>query len=220
MTDTRRAKPVLASLATLALVAAMLTAGSPAMGADPKTAQNRDWITIAGTVVATTPSSFRLDYGSGVISVEMDDWDWYKEGRNLLQNDRVIVYGRIDQDAFETRKVEAASVYVGNLGTYFHANSTDEEDLGLWTLSSPHRAGALELTGKVASIDGREVTLSSGVKVDTAELGYNPLDDKGYQRIDVGDRIKVAGHVDDDLFEKAELMADWIVNLDGMRASS
>jgi hypothetical protein len=219
MTHNVRTKPVLTSLATLTLSAAMLTAGSPARGADPKTAQNRDWITIGGTVVATTPNSFRLDYGSGVITVEMDDWDWYKEGRDLLQDDRVVVYGRIDQDAFEQRKVEAASVYVRNLGTYFHANSVDEEDLGLWTIS-PHRAGALELTGKVASIDGRELTLSSGVKVDTAQLGYNPLDDKGYQRIDVGDRIKVAGHIEADLFEKSELMADWIVNLDGMRASS
>ena len=42
---------------------------------------------------------------------------------------------------------------------------------------------------------------------------YNPLDDEGYQKIDVGDRVKVTGNIDNDLFEGKELMADSVIKL-------
>jgi hypothetical protein len=35
--------------------------------------------------------AFTLDYGRGQILVEMDDWDWYQEGYNLVAGDHVIV---------------------------------------------------------------------------------------------------------------------------------
>jgi hypothetical protein len=46
---------------------------------------------VSGTVVSAKPDSFRLDYGDGVITVEMDDFDFYAEGYGLLPNDQVIV---------------------------------------------------------------------------------------------------------------------------------
>lgn len=43
--------------------------------------------------------------------------------------------------------------------------------------------------------------------------GYNPMDDEGYQQIDVGDRVSVTGDIDIDTWEKRELMAETIVTL-------
>ncbi len=76
----------------------------------------------------------------------MDDWDWYAEGYKLLNGEKVRVHGLIDDDLFETTKIEASSVYVQNLGTYFYASSADEEDTYV-----PHSLGldplSMEVTG-------------------------------------------------------------------------
>ena len=195
-----------------AAVVSLLAASGLAQ--DPATLGNGDAITLSGTILSTTPDSFRLDYGKGIVTVEMDDMDWYQEGRKLIVNDRVTVYGRLDKDAYEKKKIEAGSVYVENLGTYFHASDADEEDLSLWTVGRPVTVGAMEVAGMVSSIDGRQLKLSSGFGVDTSQLTYNPLDDKGYQQIDVGDRIKASGRLSNDLFEPTELVADWIITMD------
>jgi hypothetical protein len=44
-------------------------------------------------------------------------------------------------------------------------------------------------------------------------MPYNPLDDEGYQKVDVGDRVSVTGTMDYDLFEGRELVADSLVIL-------
>ncbi len=61
---------------------------------------------------------FRLDYGEGLIAVEMDDWDWYDEANPIKPGDRVNVYGRIDADLHQKRTIEADSVCVFDRNTY------------------------------------------------------------------------------------------------------
>ena len=46
-------------------------------------------------------------------------------------------------------------------------------------------------------------------------MPYDPLDEDGYQQIEVGDRVSVTGRVDEDLFEGRELVADSVVTLTG-----
>ena len=74
-------------------------------------ATDANWISLSGTVEATSPSSFILDYGSGEVTVEMDDWDFYREGRGLAVGDPVVVTGRVDRDLFMNARIEASSVY-------------------------------------------------------------------------------------------------------------
>ena len=50
-------------------------------------------VTLTGVVTDAGPGGFFLDYGAGMIFVEMDDFDFYPEGRNLLEGDHVIVQG-------------------------------------------------------------------------------------------------------------------------------
>ncbi len=202
---------------TAAVIAMMSVGLTATVSAQPvETAPDDTWVTVTGTVVSTTPSSFRLDYGDGIMTIEMDDFDSYGDVQGVLENDQVIVSGVVDDDLFEQRTIEASSVFVENLGTYFYANPADEEGLYAWSIPTEIVVGDLEVTGTVTAIDGREMTIAFGphlISVDTIELSYNPLDDRGFQQIDIGDRVKVAGNIDDDLFDEPELNAEWIVNL-------
>lgn len=187
-----------------------------AQAQNPYAKPNASWITLSGTVAAVAPDAFRLDYGEGLITVEMDDWDWYAEGTLLAEGDEVTVNGFVDDDLYELRSIEASSVYVNDLNTYFYASGADEED---WTTTASvflFEPGQLQLTGTVTSVSGREFTLDTGtrqIQVDTITMPYNPLDDTGFQKIRKGDRVRVSGSLDFDLFEKREILADSIVTL-------
>lgn len=213
--------------AIAAAIAASLSACSddPATAVEPNlsgpsvdplaSAPNESVISLRGTVISTTPTSFRLDYGSGTATVEMDDWDWYQEGRALNMGDRVTVTGRVDADLFQEARLEAESVYVENLGASFYANDADEEDLSAATyVAAP--AGATAVYGSVLSIEGREFVLGSGtgsIRVDTAEMQDNPLDGEGNPRVRAGDRLYTWGRLDIDAGEADELMAQGLVVL-------
>lgn len=187
-----------------------------ALAEDPANKADDTWISVSGTVVDPRPDSFSLDYGKGVIKVEMDDWDWYREGSALIDGDEVTVYGLVDADLFEAKKIEANSVYVKGLNTYFYANDADEEDAAYTVVSTPVVVSWMDITGRVTEIDGREFTFDIGkrnIKIDTSTMPYNPMDDKGYQKIKKGDYLKVSGKMNYDLFEKNELMADSIITL-------
>ncbi len=44
-------------------------------------------------------------------------------------------------------------------------------------------------------------------------MPHNPLDDKRYQQVDVGDCGSVHGDIDLDVWEKRELLADSVITL-------
>jgi hypothetical protein len=67
----------------------------------------------------------------------------------------------------------------------------------------------------MTSETGSEFTIDSGAQqmtVDTALMSYDPMDDEGYQQIEEGD-------LEDDTFEKSEVMADTVVTLEDDSAS-
>ena len=159
----------------------------------PFTKPDGSWINISGTAVETKPNSFTLDYGKGTI----------------------LVYGEIDDDFAEVSKIEAGSVYVEDLGTYFYANSDDEETTS-FTDTSPIDVGETTVVGTVTNVDSGEFTIDKGIQsvtVDTTELFYDPLDNIGYQQVDVGDLVSVDGYMEDDLLESMELMAEGVTVL-------
>ena len=201
-------------------VLAGLTAGliaMPALAQDPAAKPDGTWVSLNGTISTATDDSFVLDYGEGSIIVEMDDWDWYQEGKNLIAGDEVTVYGQVDDDLYELATIEASSVYVKNLNTYFYASSDDEEGLDYYSMTAPTLMAWMDITGTVTSVDGRRFTLdaeSRELTVDTSTMVYNPMDDEGYQQVQEGDRVKVAGKMDYDLFEKRELLADMVITLE------
>jgi len=186
---------------------------------NPYMKPDESWISISGTAVSVNGEEFTLDYGEDVITVEMDDWDWYDRNWKLVEGDRVTVYGRIDDDLFEGKEIEADSIYVENLGTYFYARSPEVVYDGVydyWIVSEPIIVGDTVVRGTVTGVKGREFTVDTGVRklsVETIEMNYNPLDDKGFQRIEKGDYVSIRGNMEKDFWDERELVAESIITL-------
>lgn len=189
---------------------------SPVSAENPYAASNDSWISLNGNIVTADNDSFELDYGEGIVIVEMDDWDWYDDAYGVLTGDEVTVYGYVDDDFLETTSIEASGVYVKNRNTYYYASGADEEDRYVPYYSTAYVDTDLQLTGKVTSTSGREFTIDTGnrkIQVNTSAMLYNPLDDKGFQQITEGERVQVTGDLDIDLFEEKEIMAETIITL-------
>jgi uncharacterized protein YdeI (BOF family) len=182
---------------------------------------NGEFLTLSGKVTEVSADWFKLKTDNRVILVEMDDYDWDADGYKLVKGDRVVVSGRVDNDFLEKKKVEAGSVYVKGLDTYFYASSDDEEGAPYLTttytyLSSLPDNTLVDVQGKITDVDGRKFTVNTGfrkVTVDTEGLSYNPLDKVGYTKISKGDRVRVSGKVDNSFFTGKEVRADSLIRL-------
>ncbi|MBB4286527.1 hypothetical protein [Roseospira goensis] len=209
---TRTLTAIVAALGATGLVA------GPALAAEPYAKPDDAWITLSGTVVGVAPSSFTLDYGDGVILVEMDDWDSDADAFGLVDGDTVTVYGEVDQNLFAASTIEAQSVYVQDLNTYFYASSADEEGADTWVTSGPVVVSEARVNGLVTAVTESEQSFvldvgPGDITVETDLLDYNPLDDKGFQQIEEGDRVSVAGLMDNDFIEGRVLEATSVVTL-------
>lgn len=188
---------------------------APAMAEDPRTAPDNSWISVSGTVESVSPNAFVLDYGEGAITVEMDDGDRDADGYKLIPGDEVTVSGIVDDDFFEARTIEASSVYVESIDTYFYASAVDEEDTFV-TVTTPIVVSATVVQGEVTEVGDDKFTVDAGgsrIQVDVSELPVNPLDEEGYQKIDVGDWVSVSGKMEDRLFASHQLVASSVVSL-------
>lgn len=180
-----------------------------------------EYVTLSGKVTEVSADAFMLKTKNKTIIVEMDDSDWDADGYKLVKGDEVVVNGKVDRDFLERNKVEAGSVYVKNLNTYFFASSTDEEgapflpNIYPFVETLPDNA-IVDLQGKVVSVNGRTFVLDTGLRkvtVDTEKLIYNPMDNVGFTKIDKGDRVRVSGVVDDDFFTGKKVSTNSIVEL-------
>tara|TARA_R110001599_G_scaffold119772_2_gene290419 strand:- start:370 stop:999 length:630 start_codon:yes stop_codon:yes gene_type:complete len=188
----------------------------PAVAINPYALEDDSWISINGEVTSVTADAFELDYGDGQITVEMDDGDRDADGYKLIQGDEVRVSGMIDDDFYDLTTIEASSVYVKNIDTYFYASAMDEEDIG-YSIISPSVTDTV-VQGTITSVDanGEQFTLDSGLQeltVEVDELTYNPLDNEGFQQLDVGDRVSVQVSIDHDFFEGRVFEANYVTTL-------
>ncbi|MBN2418387.1 MAG: NirD/YgiW/YdeI family stress tolerance protein [Deltaproteobacteria bacterium] len=197
-------------------------AGTSLSAEDPRLKKDESWITISGIAAQVGSDTFLLDYGTGLITVEMDGLKWYKKDFKVIEGDRVTVRGKIDDDLFETTTIEADSVYDPKLGQFFYASPRDEEvvkNLGHWRyyVDPEVKSDEIVVQGTVTGIDGREFTIDAGkreVKINTLTMPYNPMDDKGFQVINKNDLVRVRGNLMDYDFMKSRILyADSIVKI-------
>lgn len=201
-----------------AVFAMLVTPAATASEVNPYAMANNTWVTISGSVKAVSKDSFMLDYGDGLITVEMDDGDRDADAYKLMTGDKVTVSGKIDDDFLELATIEASSVFVENLGTTFFASAIDEEasEALAGVITTPVVISDTIVTGTVTSVNSSEFTVDTGlrkIKVDVGSMAYNPLDDEGFLKVDVGDRVKVRGDINHELFEGREMEADYIIKL-------
>jgi len=198
------------------LAATLLAAGSGAEEKRPYARADQSWISLSGTVDAVSPDLFTLDYGSGLVTVEMDDGDRDADAYALVKGDQVTVNGMIDDDFFETTTIEARSVYVEKLGTFFYASAADEEDPE-FLRATPVVPSAVTVQGTVGRVEDGAFVLADGVRnlrVTVDQMAYDPLDDEGYQKVGEGDVVRVHGTMkDSDLFDARTLVAGAVTKL-------
>lgn len=199
----------------LLAVSGVCLAGMPATAQQDQEellgATNTDWVSLTGKVKSVSDNSFELDYGKGQVTVEVDDFDWRDENA-VAAGDDVTVTGIVDQDFYENQKIEASSIFVDELSTYFYASSADEEG-GYYSYPVANYANDDEwvaVTGTVVKETGDTMTIDTGgrdLTVDTHEVAFDLA-------VDPGERVSVYGEMDDaDLFESRELVASSVVIL-------
>lgn len=200
---------------SVALLIAAAFMATVSLAKNPYTRADNSWINISGMVKSVKADSFQLDFGGGLVTVEMDDGDRDADGYKLLPGDKVTVSGMIDDDLFEKTTIEASSVYVEKLGTSFFASALDDEDY-YFDVTTPIVIAQTTVQGIVTEVDDDEFKVDSALRtvtVDIDSMSYNPLDDQGYQKIAVGDVVRVTGMIDDDFFEGREIKAQSVVKL-------
>lgn len=206
-------------LYSLIVLGALTGATAHADSQDPYSKPDDSWITISGTVDSVMRDSFKLDYGDGLVTVEMDDGDRDADAYKLLPGDEVTVSGIVDDDFFEATTIEASSVYVADLNTTFYSSSFDDELVegpAYYWYPIPEIVDSATVRGTVTAVSNETFILASGDRrliVNVDDMPYNPLDDEGYQRIGVGDKVTVRGEVRGDLFQTRQIMADSVVKL-------
>ncbi|NMT65021.1 NirD/YgiW/YdeI family stress tolerance protein [Marinobacter orientalis] len=210
-----KSKPVLASFFIASILATL-----PALAAEEvPQKQDGSWIVLSGKVASTKDAdTFMLNYGGDTVRIELDNWSWADLPGQVLEGDKVKVYGRVDQDTYETETIEADSVYVEDLGIHFHGGAGGEEAFtGVAPEPQPPvRTGDLSVSGRVENIENRTFTIDTGSReltVDTSMMNYDPLKEPGLRNrsVDVGDLVTVSGQMNPGVFERRELNARSIV---------
>lgn len=177
------------------------------------------WITLSGKVTDAGANDFKLDYGKGAITVEMDDYDPELEAFNIVRNDRVIVVGRVDADRKQRRTIEAASVYVKNVGKAFFASPDDDEEAVMDLRKATLEGTQLVLTGKITSLMKDWLVLDTGYQlltVSTQGIGRNSTDDPipdEIKKLKIGNQIRIFGAVTDGFMDSDKLIASRIEKL-------
>lgn len=200
-------------------LACALVMSLPSQANPVKNKTDGSWVALSGQVVTHTPSQFTLDYGEGTILVETDDWDSLGDGWVISEGDKVTVYGLVDDGFYQTKRIEAGSVYIEDSSTMVTAPSNADEEAApaTYTYFSVPADYDLQLAGTVTSVSGRNFTIDTGkrkVTVNTLGMGYNPVDNIGVQQIKKGDFVSVTGDLNLNMFENALINAETIVSYD------
>lgn len=180
--------------------------------------EDESWIRLNGEVAETEDTSFDLNYGPGMIEVDLEDWNWGEFANAVEVGDNVTVYGQIDDDFFESSELEATSLFVHDSGSYFArwGDPMLERHVDLWFMGEPTKAGYTSVRGVVLDVNENEFTIDMGendLTVDTDKMSYDPLDAQGRQDIDTGDYVSVTGTVEREFLEGRELEASSVVTL-------
>lgn len=196
------------------MLAAMgLAFASYAQEQAPATDHNQ--ISLSGKVSAIEEDSFTLDYGAGRVRVDLEDGlDWFPPGTpGLTIGEPVTVNGMIDDDTFQSREIEASSIYRQTTQTFLYSDTSNAR---FFPPMEPRPADTswVNLSGTVKGVTGRDFVLDTGVReirVATTAMNYDPVTSS---RIRPGTRVSVSGVVNgDDIFDRQEIDATAVVVL-------
>ena len=68
-------------IAVAALLGSLPIANAADVDSESSIKMNETWIGVKGIVADPQPAKFTLDYGKGKLTVDMDGWKWYTQGK-------------------------------------------------------------------------------------------------------------------------------------------
>lgn len=178
-----------------------------------------EFVTISGKVSKVEADSFNLMSQGRKIIVGTYGNNWDADGFRLVKGDVVIVTSKIDQDFIKNKKIEADSIYVKSLKTYFYKKDKSDEatpflSANLYNQDKLPESTSIELQGEITDVNERNITVNTGfrkVLVSTKEMNFNPLDKVGLTRVKKGDQVKVTGVISDSFFQGKGVSAGFLM---------
>lgn len=198
------------------IVAAMVFSMTASADNPAKHADNA-WISVSGTVKSVSDDSFKLDHGKGMITVEMDTGDRHADSYKLKRGDIVTVAGMIDKSFYDETTLNARSLYVKDVDTYFYSSLANDSDAVIAS-AQPRPPANTWLQGKVNSVSEAQDhfvvnTATQPITVEVHDMRYNPLDEKGYQKVELGDVVRVYGEMEPDALEGRVFNASFVTTV-------
>lgn len=202
------------------------TAAKDAVTGAAATAPDDSYITLSGTVGSMVDQDeFYLNYGKGRVKVDTNDkWpNMFKPEANnvtrvLKEGDHVVVTGKVDDNWFTNREIEASSIRHQRGGQVFSYDLDPNASTmaGIDPATILDQQGRVALTGTITrevNNDRYQMRYGTGAQAKTIEVDTTGVDNAKIDNLKVGDRITVTGTVDDTLFNKRELNAQNVQTL-------
>lgn len=184
----------------------------------PAELEDDTYVTLSGTVGNIVDSDeFELVYSGGRIMVDTNDkWPalFVRDANEVLNTgDRVQVQGEIDDNFFAKKEIDATRIVHGNSTSYrVYSLNNNMVDPEAYTYVLGEEGESVAVTGNVMRVmDDQKFVLnydSGTIQVDADDIAMSKTD-----RLTVGDRVTVYGQIDNDWFEKHEIDADRIVEI-------
>lgn len=167
---------------------------------------DESWITLSGEVQSVQDGSFTLDYGTGSVTVEVGGWGRFGDLRDRLSGKQVSVQGEVDDDLFGATRVEASSVYVKDLQTYFFTRASEDDAVFWFDLARPGEDADATLRGTISSVGNDAFTVDTGqqqIRVNTTVL----RDAEKRKPLQQGMLVRVTGDLASDFLDSREMTA-------------
>jgi len=209
----------LKSCLAVILIAPVLAVGAEKANSEKSISELKDdsVLVVTGNIKSIRDDEFDLQYGASdkTITVELDRFNWNgDETQFLSEGESVTVSGVLDDDLFEGREIKAYNIRMNDSYVYYYTTEANPVYTYESTQNLPSDGILVAARGKITKINGPEVTIKSKtgeIIVDTADLNYDPFDDEGRQKLEIGDELYVQGQVDVEPWDPKEIVADSIV---------
>jgi hypothetical protein len=198
-------RTLLAPLAALGLWTGGASAANGLLGHP-----DQSWIALSGTVQSVQDGSFTLDYGQGAVTVQVGDWSRFGDLRERLSGKQASVHGEVDDDLFGATRLEAESIYVKDLHTYFFAQRHDAAIVWL-DVTEPGTDPDATLRGTVTAVGPDEFSVDTGAQRVTVHT--TSLQRGAKARIAKGDVIRVTGALGPEFLRTREMTATSVMIL-------
>ncbi len=163
---------------------------------DPTEARSSSWIGLEGTIRTVGARSFILAYDGGTLPVAYGGEALRQH--QFQQDQKVTVYGWLDNDLFERKVLKASAISVHNEGG---AQEVIGDDIAGALRQKPGTGTTVH--GRVTGIDGRLITMDQAngrLVLDTQGMSYDPAQAQGHRRVEVGDVVTATGAIRDEFW--------------------